>query len=502
MQSELAQAVIGAIIPVARGDAPAATSTTPPTTSLSAHDLYLLGRAAQTNRGPVGTSYVEKSVGYFEQALEADPSFARAQAALANSLVLLANFEDASPDGQAAVRRAEAAVYKALALAPDLADAHVAQANLLRGARREGAEDAYIRAIELNPNNSEAWHGYSVFLANDVDLKRADAAQSRALELDPRSVVTWANYLGRAAGRLEPRLFRAEVARAIAALADVPDALQSLGGGMGPTNPVEGLMFQVAAKAAGLPSNIPEDQQLFDRVYLWRHVDPERTEREMEAAIEENPELVGSPIMFLLVDVLGTAGEEARLRKLFDAMAAVRGTEDKDLNARKAFWFSVFGHYEEAARALAAAEPVPEMPEYGGLGASINMFQALPAMLRVHRATGRGAEADALAKRYLDLWRAKRASGSQSNSITTDLAALAANEGFRDEAVELLQQDMRINRVAPLFRPALPWFRSLEGHPGYDELVREKTERLAAFRQEMMEIEAQQAARDGKAPAA
>lgn len=95
-----------------------------------------------------------------------------------------------------------------------------------------------------------------------------------------------------------------------------------------------------------------------------------------------------------------------------------------------------------------------------------------------------------LAQQYLDKWRAERPSDPGTRWLWTDLAALAASEGHRDEAVELLRIDMNANKVAPLFRPNLPWFRSLEGHPGYDALVREKTERLAKYRIEMMAVEA------------
>ena len=40
------------------------------------------------------------------------------------------------------------------------------------------------------------------------------------------------------------------------------------------------------------------------------------------------------------------------------------------------------------------------------------------------------------------------------------------------------------------FRPALPWFRKLEGHPGYDALVREREARIVRIRAEMLALEA------------
>jgi TolB-like protein/tetratricopeptide (TPR) repeat protein len=497
VQAELAQAVIEAIVPLARGDPMAATSATPPTTSLSGYDLYLLGRAAQTQRGPMGTAGLQRSVGYFRQALEADPKFARAQAALANSLVLLIDpFEPGQPAG-ASLRRAEAAVYQALALDPNSSDAQVAYANLLRQTDRDGAEDAYRRALELNPNNSEGWHGYAVFLSNRAGrYDESDAAMRRALELDPRSAVTWANYLQRA-GRPGSKDYRNAVDRAVVALADVPDALRSFGFEAAMAGyPEEALKFLQAAQVSGAPSAVPPDESLMDQAFTWRHVDPDRVTREMEAAFAADPELLGKPIAFLLIDVHGGQGHEARLRELFAELARVRGSDDEELNLRMAFWYSVFGHYDEAAEALKRAEPVPEIPAIGGLGSGIVIFQALPAMLRVYRATGRDAQADELAERYLAKWRSDRERDPEGTTWNlVDLAALAANEGLRDEAISVLEQAMRVSHLPRLFRPTLPWFRSLQGDSRYDALLRERAARLERSRAALLAME--QALRTG-----
>ena len=195
--------------------------------------------------------------------------------------------------------------------------------------------------------------------------------------------------------------------------------------------------------------------------------------------------------MFLLIDAYGMLGNEPRLRELFEELATRRGADNRDLNARMAFWFSVFDRYDEAARALALAEPIPEDPLSGGLGISINVFQALPAKLRVLRATGREAEANDLAQQYLAKWRSLRPQTRDAGTFGwVDLAALAASEGHRDEAVDALRRAMDESDLPYLFRPALPWFRNLEGHPGYDALVREREARIVRFRAEMLALEA------------
>jgi TolB-like protein/tetratricopeptide (TPR) repeat protein len=495
VQAELAQAVIEAIVPLARGDDPAAISAaisaTPPTTSLSAYDLYLLGRASQTQRGPMGSAGLQRSVGHFRQALKADPKFARAQAALANSLVLLIDLPEPGQPAGESLRRAEAAVYQALALDPNSSDAQVAYANLLRYTGRAGAEDAYKRALELNPNNSEGWHGYAVFLGNKAGRHdESAAAVRRALELDPRSAVTWANYLN-SVGRPGSQAYRDAVDRAVVALADISDALQSFGFDAALNGyPEEAMKFLRAAEASGVSSAAAPEDSLLHRALALRNVDPDGVTRELEAALAADRKLLGQPFAFLLIDVIGVQGDEARLRELFAELGTVRGADDQQLNLRMAFWYSVFGDHDEAAGALAKAEPVPESPSIGGLGASIEFFQALPAMLRVYRATGRGSQADDLANRYLAKWRAAYAQDREAtNWSLVDLAALAANEGHRDEAIDVLEQMMRLYHLPPGFRPVLPWFRGLEGEPRYDAIVRERAARIERSRSALLALE-------------
>jgi TolB-like protein len=486
VQEELARAVIEAIVPVARGDATVAGAMTPPTTSLTAYDLYLLGRAAQTMRGPMGQAQVKRSVELFEQALETDSGFARAQGALANSLVLLVNDE-----GGEQLRLAEAAVYKALSMDPDLSEAQVAYANLLRLTGRAGAEDAYQRAIELNPNNAEAWHGYAVYLSNiEQRYEEADRAMMRALELDPRSAVTWANYLGKLQ-RENPASYRSELERAAGIFADMPEFMLGFVADEATNGrPKAALEMWLAAHSGDRDPEMPSDAVAFNIAFPWRNVDDMRAVGLLEATLAD-PALRGSPLKFMLLDLLGTIGDEARVRELITELKEIHGAEQRDLNARIAFWYSVFGRFEEAAAALALAEPIPEQPLTGGLGSAIVAFQALPAKLRVLRATGRQAEADELAQHFLAKWRGMRAAATAAERFDgTDLAALAASEGHRDEAVEQLRLAMEGTDLPFFFRPSLPWFRSLEGHPGYDALLRERSARVERLRTEMRALEA------------
>jgi hypothetical protein len=125
-------------------------------------------------------------------------------------------------------------------------------------------------------------------------------------------------------------------------------------------------------------------------------------------------------------------------------------------------------------------------------GALIDGRQGLPALLRTYRATGRVDEAQSLAARYLASLRSKALNDQvDSHFRALDLAALAANEGYKDEAVAALRTAFEIAHLVWFFDPQLPWFRSLEGHPGYAEILTERQRRIDRARTEMIAIEAQ-----------
>ena len=72
-----------------------------------------------------------------------------------------------------------------------------------------------------------------------------------------------------------------------------------------------------------------------------------------------------------------------------------------------------------------------------------------------------------------------------------DLAALAANEGRQDKAVTALRKVLKHSHLIVPFDPHLPWFRSLEGHSGYAEVLAERQRRIDQARTEMRAVEAQ-----------
>lgn len=95
-------------------------------------------------------------------------------------------------DGDAAA--AEAAFRTALALDPDLAEAHGNLAYLLdRNGRREEAESHYRAALDLAPEQTQSWINYGVMLLADKRFADGESALRRALALDPVNLSAWSN---------------------------------------------------------------------------------------------------------------------------------------------------------------------------------------------------------------------------------------------------------------------------------------------------------------------
>jgi TolB-like protein len=492
VQAELAQAVINAIVPVARGDTVAnVLNAPPPTVSLSAYDLYLLGKSKANSRWPQD---MLQSVQYFEQALEQDPKFAKAQAGLALSQVLLMTYDDAeagSPQ-QDRINAAESSVYRALALDPKLAESQVAYATFLRTLQRDGAEQAYKRAIELNPNSAEAWHGYAVFLgAVPRRQQECNAATRKAHELDPLAASTWMNYLQlvKRPGGVE---FRRELEKARIAFADDPHTMRRFAIAAGPAFPVDAWEIVVATRRS--PAlNVQPFIEKVGPLGLWMYVDQQYIIDHGEPMLDD-PAIAPSRdwLLSTLVTAHGILGHEQRVRELL-ALSPGKTTVDEQILRRiEPFWLSVFGRHDEAARLFGAwtYEGTDEGIPYR-LGTAYES-QALPALLRTYRATGRSKEADDLARKFMAKYRAQqpRDPAAQAYEHWVRDAALAANEGLQDEAVKYLRHAMDWSHIPMGFVPALPWFRSLEGNPGYDALRRELEERRAKAQKRMLELDA------------
>ncbi|MGD0791985.1 MAG: tetratricopeptide repeat protein [Terriglobales bacterium] len=128
----------------------------------------------------------KRAIGYFEQAIQADPGYAAAYAGLADVYQDQVLFAEAAREVE--IPKARAAVQKALELDDNLSEAHDALAGILeQDWDWKGAEREHIRALELNPNNANAHLFYANHLAARGRFDQAVAEFQLTQRLDPLS---------------------------------------------------------------------------------------------------------------------------------------------------------------------------------------------------------------------------------------------------------------------------------------------------------------------------
>ena len=152
----------------------------------AAYDAYVRGRHAWDKRGE---SDLHEAIGFFQESIDADPTYAPAYAGMADCYAQLGYGSYISPED--AFPRARAAARKALELDPTLAEAHASlgYALMYYDWNFSGAESEYKRAIELNPNYAVAHQWYAYLLtAIERPLSDADREIATAKNLDPLSV--------------------------------------------------------------------------------------------------------------------------------------------------------------------------------------------------------------------------------------------------------------------------------------------------------------------------
>jgi TolB-like protein/Tfp pilus assembly protein PilF len=185
LQSDLAQAIAEKVEVTVTGieheRLTAARSVAP-----EVYESYLKGQFA-LNRSN-SKAEIEKSVGYFEEAIQRDPTFAPSYVGLATAYSDLGTvYVGVSP---AETRpKVIAAARKALELDPDIAEAHVLLANTLQEEWKWAeAEAEYNRALELNPNSADAHIMFAVWLLCQGRTDEAVGWIRRGRELDPLAV--------------------------------------------------------------------------------------------------------------------------------------------------------------------------------------------------------------------------------------------------------------------------------------------------------------------------
>jgi TolB-like protein/Flp pilus assembly protein TadD len=157
------------------------------TEDTEAHLLGLNGRYLLEKRTPEAT---RKAIAFFEKAIEKDPNYALAYADIAESYFTLSITGNMPP--REAFPRATEAATKALHIDPLLAEGHhiLGVTRFFHEWNWSGAERAFKRALEINPNYALSHELYGHLLSNLGRHEEALAESSRSLELNPLSLIS------------------------------------------------------------------------------------------------------------------------------------------------------------------------------------------------------------------------------------------------------------------------------------------------------------------------
>ncbi len=197
VERDLSRAIASAVRATITPHEQARLAVPRPPIGADAHEAYLKGRYFWNQRGH---DNILKSMAFFRQALQLEPRYPQAHAALADAYNLLPRYNAAST--REAVLNAKAHALHALELDPDLAEAHatLAKAKYVLDWDWTGAEDSFRRALAASPGYATARHWYSIelLMLGRVDEALREAAHARSL--DPLSPVfilheAWLQYL-------------------------------------------------------------------------------------------------------------------------------------------------------------------------------------------------------------------------------------------------------------------------------------------------------------------
>jgi TolB-like protein/tetratricopeptide (TPR) repeat protein/predicted Ser/Thr protein kinase len=155
------------------------------------YEAYLKGRYEWNKRTQKS---LQLAVEHFTRAVDLDPTYAPAHAALADCYNLLGTVMLGSGSPREFRPRAAAEAIKALQLDPSLAEAHATLGYVWHYQRRWlDAEREFRRAIELNPSYSLVRIWYANLLMSRLRMKEATEQVFIARDLDPFSLIVNTN---------------------------------------------------------------------------------------------------------------------------------------------------------------------------------------------------------------------------------------------------------------------------------------------------------------------
>lgn len=160
-----------------------------PTDNIEAYQLYLKGRY---HYGRNSFEEANQALQFFTQALKIDPNYALAFVGLSQCYALFGFYQYPPFSPSEAFLKAKEAAIKALEINPGLSEAHAALAYVLRTYDWdwEGAENSYVKALNLNYRNPIVHDQLALLYSVLGKFDQAIQHAKEASELDPLTLNT------------------------------------------------------------------------------------------------------------------------------------------------------------------------------------------------------------------------------------------------------------------------------------------------------------------------
>ena len=194
LQQQIAADVAATLLPGAQA-ALAAAAPTPTAQSENANMLLLFAyHYDHVAREPstLDEKEMDKAIDFYRRATSADPKSIAAYSGLASALLYKGDVEEAGAPLLSALKLAESVDPDTAST--ELSDLYYTTALYRLRTLQTGANDAYRKALALNPNNVDALGGYAQWLLKSSDLRGSDTLFRDAIRLDRQSLSRYKDY--------------------------------------------------------------------------------------------------------------------------------------------------------------------------------------------------------------------------------------------------------------------------------------------------------------------
>jgi serine/threonine protein kinase/predicted Zn-dependent protease len=194
LQQQIAADVSATLVPGAQALL-AAAAPTPTAQSEDANMLLLFASHYDHEaREPITVDEpkLDNAINFYQRAASADPKSIAARSRLASALLYKGAVDEARAPLLSALKLAESADPDSASA--ELSDLYYTTALYRLRTVQTGADDAYRKALALNPNNVDALDGYALWLLHSSDPRGADTLFREAIRLDRQSLSRYADY--------------------------------------------------------------------------------------------------------------------------------------------------------------------------------------------------------------------------------------------------------------------------------------------------------------------